>query len=88
MTTDPFDSYNPGLDSPLTSALNVTPDDENDLPVIPRGFHCQGGAIKVTTMNDETVTFDVGADNGALIPMRIKRVWATDTTATNIFIVW
>ncbi|MEO4040347.1 hypothetical protein AAFN47_01920 [Hoeflea sp. CAU 1731] len=86
MSVDPFKSLSPGLDSVLTSALNVTPDDENDLPVIPRGFHCENGTIKVTALNDETVTFNISG--GAMIPMRVKRIHATDTTATNIFIVW
>lgn len=41
------------------------------------------GNVKVTTANDDVVTF-TGLVAGSTIPVRVKRVWSTDTTATNM----
>lgn len=46
-----------------------------------------GGDVKVTTANGDVVTF-TGLVAGGVIPVRVKRVWATGTTATNLVRVY
>lgn len=41
------------------------------------------GDVKVTTVNGQAVTF-VGVQGGFILPVSVKRVWLTGTTATNI----
>lgn len=41
------------------------------------------GNVNVTTAAGDTVTFS-NVQSGSIIPVRIKRVWVTDTTASNI----
>lgn len=89
MTIDPFGGYSAGLESPYSNALAITPDDDLDLPVVPRGIWCGvGGDIRMTFANGETVTFKQAdaASNGW--PFRPTRIHATGTTATDIVIVW
>ena len=44
------------------------------------------GAIKITTMSGAAVTLPSGLlAVGVIHPLRIKRVWSTGTTATDIY---
>ncbi len=45
------------------------------------------GDIKVTTAGGDTVVF-VGLLAGMFVPVQVLRVWATDTTATDIVALW
>lgn len=69
-------------------AAVVTPDDDNDLTTFAQALYIAGaGDLKVTTVNDNTVTFtDLPA--ASLLPVQIKRVHDTDTTATGIIALW
>lgn len=42
-----------------------------------------GGNAKITTAQGTDLTF-YGLQPGGVIPVRVKRVWATGTTATNL----
>ena len=81
--TDPFKTHTTGLQSPVRNALEVTPDDAADLAVPCRALNvAEQGFVRVTTLGGDTVRLFVNA--GGLIPVRVSRVWATDTTATGI----
>ena len=45
------------------------------------------GNIKVTTVAGDDVTF-VGINTGAFIPVQVKKIFSTGTTATNIIALW
>lgn len=45
MPIDPYANFSSGLESPYENAIAITPDDDNDLPVIPRAF----GLVSVAT---------------------------------------
>ena len=74
-------------------ALAVTPSDTVDIisPAGPTNNGCVlyvgvSGNIKVTTAGGDEVTFanvPVG-----FFPVQVLRVWATDTTASNIIALW
>lgn len=74
-----------------SAAFAVTPSDSADLPSVAYGLIVGGaGNLKVDCGNDVgtqservTLTF-TGVVAGQLIPLRVIRVYATGTTATNI----
>jgi hypothetical protein len=80
---DDFTSVELTLASPAVNAVAVTPNDTTDLTHDTRALYVGGaGDIKLDT---------VGGDSGilfknviGLLPVRVRRVWATSTTATYI----
>lgn len=82
-----FDSHAKGLESPLSSAAQVTPTDAADLSHVSRAlFVGAGGDLRVTTMDGQTVTF--GGMAPGWHPIRVRRVLATGTTAAAIVACW
>lgn len=81
--TDTFASHAAGLESPPSRTIAVTPDDGADLPFASRALNAAGeGAVRVTTVGGDTGTVYLAA--GIAFPLRVRRVWATGTTATGI----
>jgi len=81
--TDHFKAHATGLSDPVQSASSVTPDDATDLVDTTRAvFVGTGGNLRVTLVSGDIVTFpNAGA---GWHPLRVVRVWATGTTATDI----
>ena len=83
---DEFKNRAPGLESPLENGAEVAPDDASDLDNITRALWVGvSGDIKVTLKGGSTVTL---ANAFGLLPLRVTRVWDTDTAATNIVALW
>lgn len=70
--------------SPFASAATVTPNDGTDLPGgVTRGVYIGGaGGLKVGMADGTTLTF--AAVPLGVILLRVKRIYATGTAATNI----
>ena len=83
-------------------ALVVTPSDTNDIlnpggnaavtPQSPRALGCvlyvgTAGDLKVETIGGDVVTF-TGVLAGSFIPVQVRKVYSTDTTAQNILALW
>lgn len=74
--------------APASSAAAVTPDDSAELSDVTRWVFVGGtGNLVVVMANGATVTF-TAVEAGTLLPIRVSRVMATDTTATNIVALW
>lgn len=75
-------------DSPMQSARNlaaVTPSDGADLANFSKGLYVGGaGNVSVIAVDDSAAVTFVGVPAGAVLPIRVKRVRSTGTTATNI----
>lgn len=73
------------LTIPARTGYAVTPSDATDLTNgIARSLYIGAtGDVAVITLNGDTVTF-VGAVAGSTIPIFVKRVLSTGTTATSI----
>lgn len=83
---DQFENHASGLASPAQHAAAVTPNDSTDLTSASRAlFVGSAGDISVIMAGGETVTF---ANASGWMPIRVSRVRATDTTASNIVAVW
>lgn len=86
--TDKFETYASGLESPASDAATVTPNDGTDLTTHARALYIGGaGNVKVDTVAGSTVTF-TALPVGFILPVRVRRVHSTDTTATNIIAMW
>ena len=77
-----------GYDAPASNAFAVTPADGSNLTHAARALFVGGaGDVKVDTLGGDTVTF-TGVLAGSILPVRILKVYATGTDATNIVAVY
>lgn len=85
---DAFEHHGTGLESPGSFARAITPSDSLDLPDVPRAiFAGADGVVRVTMRGGgDPVSFAILS--GAPLPIRVKKVWATGTTATGLVAVW
>ena len=78
-------THQQGFSSPGRRAFSITPDDNADLALLPRGLWVGGaGDISVILIDDTAAVTFVGILAGSLLPIRAQRVRSTGTTATNI----
>ncbi len=81
---DKFGSFAGGLESPAANGAAITPSDTTDLTQTTRALYVGGaGNLRVTLSGGDTVTL-MNVPEGALLPLRVRRVLATSTTATNL----
>jgi hypothetical protein len=70
-------------DSCASMAIAITPADADLVQHVRALYVGTGGALRVTTVLGNDVTFTNVAD-GSIMPVSVKRVWSTSTTASNI----
>lgn len=76
------------LSSPCDNAATVTPNNDTDLTYVTRGLWVGGaGSVNVVLAGGQTVLF-AGIQAGTLLPLRVSRVKAASTSATNIVAIW
>lgn len=84
--TDTFQSHAQSLIAPPSSAAPVVPSDTADLPYVSRALHIgTPGDLRVLTRNGQDVTYRNVTGTKIL---RVARVFATGTTATDIVSEW
>jgi len=80
---DPLANRSPSLIGPATDMMPVAPDDTTDLPVLALSLFIEvGGSLRMITRRGETR--EVQIDDQTLLPVAVRRVLATGTTATGI----
>ena len=85
---DLFWNHSTGLEGPAENGANVAPNDGNDLVQVTRALYVGGGGdIRITTRAGTQITL-TNVPAGALLPLRICRIWQTDTTATDLVALW
>lgn len=88
MTThqnDRFANGQGGVDKPLTRLFAITPHDSTLLAEAARALYVGGaGNISILPVGQTTSVTLVGVQAGSVLPIRVARVNATATTATNI----
>ena len=73
-----------GLTDPADGAFDITPNDDTDLTITTRGLYIGvAGDVTVTMANGDNITY-VAMTAGIIHPLRIRRVYATGTDATDI----
>lgn len=82
--TDRFIGREPGLDGPAIHGFDVTPNNDVDLPEITRALYIgTAGDVAVLLMSGSSITL-TNVPGGTLLPLRVRRVRATDTSAAAI----
>jgi hypothetical protein len=80
---------NDDLTNPAVSAFAITPSDTNNLPHLTRGIYVGGsGDLKVSMAGGGGTIVFVGLAAGMVHPLRVEKVFQTDTDATNIIGVY
>jgi hypothetical protein len=87
--TNNFSSTDAAILAPYTDAVAITPSNTVDLAQVTRALHAHGAGshhdVAVTLANDPDGTSVVlSIAKGDVLPIRVKRVWVTGTTATTI----
>lgn len=70
---------------PASKAVAITPNDNTDLPITVRAVYVGGvGNLAVILKDDTTAVIFAGVPIGTLLPILVRRVLATGTTATSL----
>ena len=85
--SDEFASQSPGLDSPASRGVAVTPSDSTTLTTSRALYVGGAGDVAALTVGGDSVTF-VAVPAGTVLPIRVTKVLATGTTATSILALW
>jgi hypothetical protein len=76
------------FDEPADHLQAITPSDTTILDVPTRGIYVGvAGDVSVTDEFGHTVVF-LAVPVGVVLPVRVKRILATNTTATNLIAMW
>jgi hypothetical protein len=80
---DAFSSHSRSPSGPATSVFSIAPDDAADLAQVTIALNAATpGTVRVTTADGSVGDLMIAA--GEVIPLRVRRVWATGTTATGL----
>lgn len=83
--TDNFESFAIGLGSLAVDAEEVTPNDSEDLDYVSRGIYVGvSGDLSVVLRDSTSPVLFQNMPNGTFLPIRVRRVRNTDTTASGI----
>lgn len=84
---DKFKNSSTNVGAPGDDFFEITPDDNNELPFVTRGLcFVTAGDLHVITSKDVEITLPSGLLVAGIIhPARIKKLFATGTTATDIY---
>lgn len=81
--TNPFSNRSLSLSGPATDIVPVIPDDTADLPDVAVALYVeQGGTISLLSVHGASRSVQVA--DFAILPVGVRRVVATGTTATGI----
>lgn len=80
---NPFTDYAPSPQGPAHDILPVTPDDDNDLPILALAIFVEtGGVLQIVTRRGQERQIIV--QDQTLLPLMVRRVMASKTTAIGI----
>jgi hypothetical protein len=81
--SNPFDNRSASLAGPANEILPVTPSDSVNLPIVALALYVQtGGTLSIVTEAEATRTVVVA--DFSILPVAVRRVNQTGTTATGI----
>jgi hypothetical protein len=82
--SDPFAANAPGLTSPVTRAFTITPHDDNDLAIFPRGFMVSTAGNMVAILQGDTASVTIPLAAGVMHSIRVRRILASGTSVGTI----
>ena len=82
--TDTYSAHASSLTAPARDGFAVTPNEASDLPDVTRALYVGGpGHLVLMLQAGATVTLS-NVPSGSLLPLRVRRILATGTSATAI----
>jgi hypothetical protein len=72
------------FDAPFTRASVITPHDTNEIAYVTRGVYVGGAGTLTVVMQDGSTCLFSGIPAGTVLPIRVKIIKSTGTTATLI----
>ncbi|MEM6907166.1 MAG: hypothetical protein AAF494_00685 [Pseudomonadota bacterium] len=85
MAQDPFEFSSGGLNAPASDLFEISPDDTNDLSNVTKALYVGGaGDILLRAVGGSADVTLANVPAGSIVPVRVKAVRETGTTATNI----
>ena len=85
---DIFSRFRQDNFSPVSHASAVTPHNTTELEYVTRAVYVGGGGDVKVTMQDSGEVIFVAVPTGTTLPIRVKKVFATGTDATDIVALW
>ena len=74
--------------SPARGGELIAPSDTSDLMQVSRALYVgQGGDVALTLVDGDNLTFEA-VPGGSLLPIRVRAVAATGTSATGLIALW
>jgi hypothetical protein len=86
--TDSFRRHSRSLTAPPEQGVAVVPDDSADLVAVTRALYVGGAGDLAVRMADGTPLVFGAVPAGTLLPLRVRQVLATGTTASRIVGLW
>lgn len=81
---DRFETMANGADSPATHGFPIVPNDSTDLQEITRAIYVGApGTVVLVLLSGAELTL-AGIAAGTILPLRVRRVKATGTTASSV----
>lgn len=85
---DLYSNTTPGLTSPAIDGNMIVPSDGADLPHVTRAVYVgTSGQIQAELVSGATVSF-ASVPAGTMLPLRLRKILSTGTTATNLVALW
>lgn len=85
MPIDPFEQYSDSLTAPAKAAFSIIPDDSADLPALARALYVgTGGDLVLRAVDSDADATFANLPAGTILPVRVRAVRATGSTAANI----
>lgn len=85
---DTFKNHTRSLTSPPEHAVAIVPDDDGELAVVTRALYVGAGGDVAVRMHDGSQVTLVGVPSGTMLPLRVRGVLASGTTADAILGFW
>ena len=83
MFDDPFANTANSLSSPAAHCFDILPDDASELPSAAKAIYVgSGGDIVLRAVDSDQDVVLQGVGSGAILPIRIRAIRATGTTAS------
>lgn len=81
---DRFAEYALSLEAPAVTGFAVTPNDATDLPDVTRAIYVGSSGNIAAILSSGAELIFTGVAGGTVLPVRLRRIKSTGTTATAI----
>lgn len=85
MPTDKFQSSSDSLIAPSSACFAIVPSDASDLPEVTKAIYVgTGGQVTLVPVDNQTPVSFANVPNGAILDVRVRKVLASGTDASDM----